>query len=126
MVGKPEPALNSDWTPELEAAMPALKAMAAHHAIILGQGLAPLMALSRCAVAQATLPVFAMHRPDAKAVWFDGRADLDTPKQRQRAILVACPRPVRPVCGAPDLVAVSILRTSVSLERATLPLSSRL
>ncbi|HZH09924.1 MAG TPA: arginase family protein [Microvirga sp.] len=80
VIGKPEPALNSNWTPELEAAMPALKTMAAHYATILGQGLAPLVALSGCAVALATLPVVAMHRPGAKAVWFDSHADLYTPE----------------------------------------------
>jgi len=80
VIGKPEPALNSDWKPELEAAMPALKAMAAHYEIILGQGLTPLTALSRCAVALATLPVVAKHRPDAKVVWFDSHADLNTPE----------------------------------------------
>lgn len=80
VIGKPEPALNIDWRPELEAAMPALKAMAAHYEAILDKGLVPLTALSRCAVALATLPVVAKHRPDAKVVWFDSHADLNTPE----------------------------------------------
>jgi arginase family enzyme len=79
VIGKPEPALNTDWRPELEAAMPALKAMAAHYEAILDQGSVPLTALNRCAVALATLPVVAKHRPDAKVVWFDSHADLNTP-----------------------------------------------
>jgi arginase len=80
VIGKPEPALNADWKPELEAAMPALKEMAAHYDSILGRGLVPLTALSRCAVALATLPVVAKHHPDAKVVWFDSHADLNTPE----------------------------------------------
>ena len=43
-------------------------------------GLTPLTASSRCAVALATLPVVAAHRPDAVVVWFDAHADLNTPE----------------------------------------------
>ncbi|PVG82440.1 arginase [Nocardioides gansuensis] len=46
---------------------------------VFGQGLLPVTALSRCAVALATLPVVARHRPDAVVVWFDAHADLNTP-----------------------------------------------
>jgi arginase family enzyme len=80
VIGTPEPALNTDWKPELEAAMPTLKTMAAHYDALLGQGFVPLTALSRCAAALATLPVVAKHRPDAKVVWFDSHADLNTPE----------------------------------------------
>jgi arginase family enzyme len=80
VIGTPELALNTNWKPELEAAMPTLKTMAAHYDDILGQGFMPLTALSRCAVALATLPVVAKHRPDAKVVWFDSHADLNTPE----------------------------------------------
>jgi arginase family enzyme len=43
-------------------------------------GLLPVTASSRCAVALATLPVVAAHRPDAVVVWFDAHADLNTPR----------------------------------------------
>jgi arginase family enzyme len=37
------------------------------------------VALSRCAVALATLPAVARARPDAVVVWFDAHPDLHTP-----------------------------------------------
>ena len=36
--------------------------------------------MGRCAVALATLPVVAAHRPDAVVVWFDAHADVNTPE----------------------------------------------
>ncbi len=79
IIGNPESALNVGWKVELEAAMPALRSMAAQLDSILGRGLLPLTASSRCAVSLSTLPVVARHRPDACVVWFDAHADLNTP-----------------------------------------------
>ncbi len=79
VIGSPEPALSEGWRTELTAAMPALKAMSERYEQIFVDGQAPVTALSRCAVALATLPVVARHRPDAVVVWFDAHADLNTP-----------------------------------------------
>ncbi|HEY0950251.1 arginase family protein [Nocardioides sp.] len=79
VVGAPEPALSVGWAEELAAATPTLRAMAARLDAVLGAGRTPVTASSRCAVALATLPVVARHRPDAVVVWFDAHADLNTP-----------------------------------------------
>lgn len=79
VVGTPEPALSVGWREELAAATPTLKSMAAQLAEAFRAGLTPVTASSRCAVALATLPVVAAHRPDAVVVWFDAHADLNTP-----------------------------------------------
>lgn len=79
VVGSPEPALSTGWAEELSAAAATLRAMAARLDETLARGLLPVTALSRCAVALATVPVVAAHRPDAVVVWFDAHADLNTP-----------------------------------------------
>jgi arginase family enzyme len=79
VVGSPEPALSVGWEEELAAATPTLRKMADRLDEVFGQGLVPVTASSRCAVALATLPVMARHRPDAVVVWFDAHADLNTP-----------------------------------------------
>jgi arginase len=79
-IGKPEPALNAGWKDELDAALPSLKKMAAHYDNLFTQGLAPLTAMNRCVLALATLPVVARYRPDAKIIWLDAHADLNTPE----------------------------------------------
>ncbi len=79
LVGKPEPALNTNWDIELRAAMPALLAMAQRVQDIFNSAQTPLTASSRCAVSLATLPVVARNRPDACVVWFDAHADSNTP-----------------------------------------------
>lgn len=80
VIGTPEPALSADWRIELPLAMPALGAMATRIEQIMAAGARPLSAISRCAVALATLPVIAKHRPDAVVVWFDSHGDLNTPE----------------------------------------------
>ena len=79
VIGAPEPALSVDWEEELSAAMPALTAMSQRYQQIFTDRLTPVTALSRCAVALATLPIVTAHRPDAVVVWFDAHADLNTP-----------------------------------------------
>lgn len=79
IVGAPQPALSVGWKEELAAAIPTLKAMAARLDEVFRAELTPITASSRCAVALATLPVVAKHRPDAVVVWFDAHADLNTP-----------------------------------------------
>lgn len=79
-IGTPKAAINADWTLELDAAMPALEKMSEHYDRIFTNGDLTVTALTRCAVALATLPVVAKHRPDAVVVWFDAHADLNTPE----------------------------------------------
>ena len=79
VIGRPRPASPTTWDEELTSALPDLRLMAAHYDRLLTDGLTPVTALSRCAVALATLPVVAQHRPDAVVLWFDAHADLNTP-----------------------------------------------
>lgn len=80
VVGQAEPALSVGWQEELAAATPTLTLMATTLEQAFLAGLTPISASSRCAVALATLPVVAKHRPDAVVVWFDAHADLNTPR----------------------------------------------
>ncbi|WP_087007870.1 arginase family protein [Gulosibacter sp. 10] len=79
-IGEPRPALSTDWDVELEAARDELTQMQRAYLRLFDDGRAPVTALSRCAVAPATLPVVARYRPDAVVVWFDAHADLNTPE----------------------------------------------
>jgi arginase len=79
-VGTPEPPLNAGWREELAAAVPALEAMSHRYDEIYAAGETPVTALTRCAVALATLPVVARYHPDALVVWFDAHGDLNTPE----------------------------------------------
>lgn len=78
-VGEAVPSDPASWDEELAVAMPALREMGTRYGALLGRGEKPVTALSRCAVALATLPVVARYRPDAVVVWFDAHADLNTP-----------------------------------------------
>ncbi|AYJ51118.1 arginase family protein [Rhodococcus sp. P1Y] len=80
VIGKPQPACPANWDRELAIALPALRQMSAHYDRILTAGMSPVTVLSRCAVALATLPMIAKHRPDAAVLWFDAHADLNTPR----------------------------------------------
>ncbi|WP_320064540.1 arginase family protein [Micromonospora sp. RTGN7] len=80
VIGSPQPALCTNWDEELAVARPALHAMSEHFDGLFHDGAFPVTALSRCAVALATLPVVARHRPDAVVVWLDAHADLNTPQ----------------------------------------------
>lgn len=80
VIGEPQPASPTSWDQELTIALPAFRQMADHYDRILTDGLRPVTVLSRCAVALATLPMIAKHRPDAVVLWFDAHADLNTPE----------------------------------------------
>lgn len=86
-VGAPQPALSVGWREELDAATPTLREMATRLDQVLRSGRTPVTASSRCAVALATLPVVAAHRPDAVVVWFDAHADLNTPESTSTGYL---------------------------------------
>ena len=79
VVGTPEPALSVGWAQEIAVATPTMRAMAERLDEAFRAGLVSVTANSRCAVAIATLPVVAAHRPDAVVVWFDAHGDLNTP-----------------------------------------------
>lgn len=78
-IGVPAPALDTGWQDELDAARADLAVMAARYEEVLAAQQVPVTALTRCAVALATLPRVAAHRPDAVVVWFDAHADINTP-----------------------------------------------
>lgn len=79
VIGEPSRSEPGPWDEELAIALPVLREMAAHLDEMLAAGCRPVTALSRCAVALATLPVVARHHPEAVVVWFDAHADLNTP-----------------------------------------------
>jgi len=107
-IGSPEPALNTDWETELAAAMPALRQLTARCEDVQAAGQVPVTALSRCAVALATIPVVVQHHPDARVVWFDPHADLNTPatttelKQRWKCLrrIRLCPSRIGDIVAA--------------------------
>lgn len=80
VIGAPEPALNTGWREELDAALPALRQVQARFDEVLARGAVSIAAISRCAVALATLPIVAKHHPLACIVWLDSHADLNTPE----------------------------------------------
>lgn len=86
-IGHPEPARNAGWETELSDALPALTEMADRYRQVLDDDSFPVTALSRCAVALATLPLIAQHRPDACVVWLDAHADLNTPENSETGYL---------------------------------------
>jgi len=86
-VGSPEPALSTQWRAELTAAIPTLEAMSRRYEDIYAEGQTPVTALTRCAVALATLPVVARFHPDALVVWFDAHGDINTPESSTSAFL---------------------------------------
>jgi L-cysteine:1D-myo-inositol 2-amino-2-deoxy-alpha-D-glucopyranoside ligase len=79
-IGAPQPPLSTDWQAELTAATPTLEAMAHRYDTVYTAGQTPVTALTRCAVALATLPVVARFHPDALVVWFDAHGDINTPE----------------------------------------------
>ncbi|MBP1822342.1 arginase family protein [Mycobacterium sp. OAE908] len=86
-VGSPEPALSTQWRAELTAAIPTLEAMSQRYEDIYAAGQTPVTALTRCAVALATLPVVARFHPGALVVWFDAHGDINTPESSTSAFL---------------------------------------
>jgi len=77
--GVPAPVLNAGWDVELVAAHGGLRDMGAALDTALARQARPISAITRCAVALATLPVVVRHHPSACVVWFDAHADLNTP-----------------------------------------------
>ena len=80
VVGHAQPALNGRWDAELQASMPALRALHERFDQIYSRGLKSVAATSRCAASLATLPAVVGHRRDACVLWFDAHGDLNTPE----------------------------------------------
>ena len=80
VIGTPEPALNTGWREELDAALPSLKEVQFRIDEVLAGGAVSIAATSRCAVSLATLPAVAKHHPSACIVWFDSHGDLNPPE----------------------------------------------
>lgn len=79
-IGKPGAPLKAGHDVQLAAAVPGLRDLASHLDTVLERRQVPLLALSRCAAALATLPVVTRHRPDACIIWLDAHGDLNTPE----------------------------------------------
>ena len=94
-VGTPEAPLNTGWRAELIAATPTLDEMSHRYDAIYSAGQTPVSALTRCAVALATLPVVARYHPDALVVWFDAHGDLNTPESTTTDYLGGLAYPAR-------------------------------
>jgi arginase family enzyme len=81
IVGRVTAPLGVDWRQELAAAQPDLHELAEGiDNILAAPAGTPVSTLSRCAVALATLPSVARHRPDACVAWFDAHGDVNTPQ----------------------------------------------
>ena len=81
VIGQAAEPLDASWQQELAAAQPHLRRLAQSldSALAAKPVRRPVSTLSRCAVALATLPMVARHRPDACVVWFDAHGDVNTP-----------------------------------------------
>jgi arginase len=80
VIGTPQPALNSGWRAELDAALPELGQLQARFDAVMAAGSVSIAATSRCAVSLATLPAIGRHHPSACIVWFDSHGDLNPPE----------------------------------------------
>lgn len=67
------------WEAELERAGRNLHAMADRMDEVLASDLVPVTAMTRCAVALATLPRVMEHHPEAAVVWLDAHGDINVP-----------------------------------------------
>jgi arginase len=87
VIAEPVPSDPQSWEIELERARGPLEAMAARVDAVISSGQVPVSAITRCAVALATQPVIARHRPDAVAVWLDAHADINVPDDTETGFL---------------------------------------
>jgi arginase len=78
-IGRITAPVGGSWQQELAAARPNLCVLAQSLESAFRTARRPISTISRCAVALATLPVVAKHRPDVCVVWFDAHGDLNTP-----------------------------------------------
>jgi len=87
VIGTPVPSDPQSWEVELERARGPLEDMAARLEAVMSAGQLPVSAITRCAVALATQPVIARHRPDAVVVWLDAHGDINVPSDTASGFL---------------------------------------
>ncbi|QNE19447.1 arginase family protein [Kribbella qitaiheensis] len=87
VIGRPVPSDPQSWEIELERARGPLEDLAARIEAVMSAGQLPVSAITRCAVALATQPVIARHRPDAVVVWLDAHADINVPDDTETGFL---------------------------------------
>ena len=79
VVGKASAGAPRDWSEDLPAARPVLKAAAAEVSAALDQGELPLLTASDCTICIATLPTAARRVPALRVLWLDAHGDFNTP-----------------------------------------------
>jgi arginase len=79
IIGEMTAPVDGTWQEELAVARPRLRPLVDSLESEFATERTPITTLSRCAVALATLPVVARHRPDTCIVWFDAHGDINTP-----------------------------------------------
>jgi arginase family enzyme len=87
VIGRSLPSDPQSWEVELERARGPLGDMAARVDAVLSDGAVPVSAITRCAVALATQPVIARHRPDTVVVWLDAHGDINVPGDTKSGFL---------------------------------------
>ncbi|REC95149.1 arginase family protein [Kushneria indalinina] len=86
-LGAPGQALSGSWQQMLEAVTPDFVSLGRYLEKTLSAGKRPVLTMSRCAGALATLPVIARQHPEACIVWFDAHGDLNTPETSESGYL---------------------------------------
>jgi arginase len=79
VVGEASAGAPHDWSQDLPAARPVLKAAAAEVSAALDQGELPLLTASDCTICIATLPTAARRIPGLRVLWLDAHGDFNTP-----------------------------------------------
>jgi arginase len=79
VVGEASACAPRDWSQDLPAARPVLKAAAAEVSAALDQGELPLLTASDCTICIATLPTAARRIPGLRVLWLDAHGDFNTP-----------------------------------------------
>jgi arginase len=79
VVGEALAGAPRDWSEDLPAARPVLKAAAAEVSAALDQGELPLLTASDCTICIATLPTAARRVPALRVLWLDAHGDFNTP-----------------------------------------------
>ncbi len=79
VVGEASAGAPRDWSDDLPAARPVLKAAAAEVSAALDQGELPLLTASDCTICIATLPTAARRVPGLRVLWLDAHGDFNTP-----------------------------------------------
>jgi arginase len=78
VVGEASAGAPHDWSQDLPAARPVLKAAAAEVSAALDQGELPLLTASDCTICIATLPTAARRIPGLRVLWLDAHGDFNT------------------------------------------------